>query len=213
MAYEVRIKHTQSWAKVRSPVWVVVFSFFSLYIYAAFWWYFVNRELRDLGRARDSRELGDSPGLSVLAVTLGALVIVPPIVSTYRGCRRVQAAQRLVGRADVLNGWIALILFVLIGTTLIPFLFAYIQSELNKVWESEEIAERPEAELPAVPALEVPLPPAPMSAGPPVAASQPATSPSEDPLDRLKKLTELRDAGALSQEEFEAQKAKILGGM
>jgi hypothetical protein len=32
-----------------------------------------------------------------------------------------------------------------------------------------------------------------------------------DPLDRLKKLTELRDAGALTPEEFETQKKKILG--
>jgi putative oligomerization/nucleic acid binding protein len=32
----------------------------------------------------------------------------------------------------------------------------------------------------------------------------------EDPLDRLKKLTELRDAGALTPTEFEVQKAKIL---
>jgi hypothetical protein len=35
-------------------------------------------------------------------------------------------------------------------------------------------------------------------------------APSRDPLDRLKELTELRDAGALTPAEFEAQKAKIL---
>jgi hypothetical protein len=34
-----------------------------------------------------------------------------------------------------------------------------------------------------------------------------------DPLDRLKKLGELRDAGVLSQSEFEVQKVKILGGL
>jgi hypothetical protein len=32
----------------------------------------------------------------------------------------------------------------------------------------------------------------------------------DDHLDRLKKLTELRDAGTLSSEEFEAEKARIL---
>jgi hypothetical protein len=34
---------------------------------------------------------------------------------------------------------------------------------------------------------------------------------ADDHLDRLKKLTELRDAGALTREEFETEKAKILG--
>jgi hypothetical protein len=35
--------------------------------------------------------------------------------------------------------------------------------------------------------------------------------PAEDPLDRLEKLNELRKSGALTEAEFEAQKAKILG--
>jgi hypothetical protein len=39
----------------------------------------------------------------------------------------------------------------------------------------------------------------------------PRTSSTPDYLDQLGKLTELRDAGALSPEEFEAEKARILG--
>jgi membrane protease subunit (stomatin/prohibitin family) len=46
--------------------------------------------------------------------------------------------------------------------------------------------------------------PAPAAAAPPAA---------EDPLDRLKKLDELRASGALSDAEFEAQKAKLLSAM
>jgi hypothetical protein len=42
------------------------------------------------------------------------------------------------------------------------------------------------------------------------AAPLPPTA-QEDPLDRLKKLNDLRLAGALTDAEFEAQKAKILG--
>ena len=34
---------------------------------------------------------------------------------------------------------------------------------------------------------------------------------SEDPLERIGKLKQLLDAGALTQEEFNAQKAKLLG--
>jgi Short C-terminal domain len=36
-------------------------------------------------------------------------------------------------------------------------------------------------------------------------------APAEDPLDRLEKLNELRQSGALTDEEFEAQKKKLLG--
>jgi hypothetical protein len=41
-------------------------------------------------------------------------------------------------------------------------------------------------------------------------ASGGAAPAAEDPLDRLKKLNDLRQAGALTDAEFEAQKAKIL---
>ncbi len=68
-------------AKVRSIWWVVVLTIVTIGIYIFFWWYFVNREMADYGRARGTTELGDSPGKSLLAITLGALVIVPAILS------------------------------------------------------------------------------------------------------------------------------------
>jgi hypothetical protein len=53
------------------------------------------------------------------------------------------------------------------------------------------------------------------AAGPPAQpvgapASAPAATPAEDPYGDLMKLKELLDAGALTQEEFDAQKQKIL---
>ena len=48
------------------------------------------------------------------------------------------------------------------------------------------------------------------SAAAPAAAPAPA---AEDPLERIQKLNELRTAGAISDEEFEAQKAKLLAAM
>jgi hypothetical protein len=39
----------------------------------------------------------------------------------------------------------------------------------------------------------------------------PSAQPAEDPLDRLGRLNDLRLSGALTDAEFEAQKAKILG--
>src|SRR5439155_10174496 len=47
--------------------------------------------------------------------------------------------------------------------------------------------------------------------GPAAAPAAPVAEPEAgDPLDRLKKLNELREAGALSESEFETQKAKLL---
>jgi len=45
---------------------------------------------------------------------------------------------------------------------------------------------------------------------PAIAAAPAGAAPAEDHLDKLKKLAELRDAGALTDAEFEAQKAQIL---
>lgn len=45
---------------------------------------------------------------------------------------------------------------------------------------------------------------------PPPVEAPPVEAPPVDPLDRIKKLVELRDAGALTDEEFAEQKAKIL---
>jgi hypothetical protein len=135
VAEEVLIEGAASTAKIRSVVWVIVLSLITIGIYAIFWWYFIHRELRDYGRAKGTTELGTSPGTSVLAVTLGALIIVPALVSIYNGFKRVQAAQRLTG-LDPLNGWIGLILFLVFA----PALIGYMQSALNPVWQAQEAA-------------------------------------------------------------------------
>lgn len=43
------------------------------------------------------------------------------------------------------------------------------------------------------------------------AAPPPPAAPAADPIEQLKQLGELRDSGVLTEAEFEAQKAKILG--
>jgi hypothetical protein len=87
--------------------------------------------MADYGKAKGSDELGDSPGKSVLAITLGALIIVPALISTINTFKRVQAAQRLAGQ-EPLNGWIGLILYIVIS----PAFYAYLQSGLNNVWRT-----------------------------------------------------------------------------
>lgn len=139
MAQVVQIPGAGSTAKIRNIVAVPVLAIVTLGIYLFCWWYFIHRELKDYGRAKGTNELGDSPGKSVLAITLGALVIVPAIVSIVRGFKRVQAAQKLAG-VDPINGWIGLILFLVFS----PAYYAYMQSGLNSVWKAVT-ASAPEA--------------------------------------------------------------------
>jgi hypothetical protein len=47
--------------------------------------------------------------------------------------------------------------------------------------------------------------------GPPAPAAAPAPLPQPDVMDQLRKLGELRDAGILSEDEFLAKKAELLG--
>jgi hypothetical protein len=118
--------------KIRSAVGVAVLTVVTLLIYLFFWWYFINREMADYGRQRGTAELGDSPAKSVLAITLGALVIVPFVWTVVTTFKRVQALQRLTGEANPINGWIGLILAVVIE----PALFGYMQSGLNSSWRA-----------------------------------------------------------------------------
>ena len=133
MAEEIQIAGTEAKAKIRSPWAAALLPIVTLGIYYFVWYYKINREMADLGRARGKTdELGDSPGTSLLAITLGALIIVPAILSTIHTAQRVQRAQRLTGIEPQLNGWLALVLYLLIA----PGFWAYEQSELNKVWNS-----------------------------------------------------------------------------
>jgi hypothetical protein len=139
VAEEIEIRGAGATAKTRNVVAVAVLSVVTLGIYLVVWWYFVNREMADLGRARGTAELGDSPAKSTLALFPGALVVVPAIWTTVTTFQRVQAAQRLTGQTP-LNGWIGLILYVVIS----PVFVAYLQSGLNGVWRSQAAEAAPE---------------------------------------------------------------------
>jgi UDP-N-acetylmuramyl pentapeptide phosphotransferase/UDP-N-acetylglucosamine-1-phosphate transferase len=122
-------------AKIRNPILVVVFVFITLGIYQLFWWYFANRELADYGRAKETKELGDNPTMSTLALFPGALVVVPAIWTTFTTFQRIQAAQRLNGKTPI-NGWLGVVIAVVIS----PVLVGYMQSGLNSAWSDLEPA-------------------------------------------------------------------------
>ena len=134
MATEVQIAGTPARAKIRSPWAAALLPIVTIGIYAICWYYFINREMADYGRAKNTDELGDSPGKSVLAVTLGALIIVPAVISIIHTGQRIQKAQKLAGVEPQMNGWLAVVMALLIT----PVLYAYEQSELNKVWGTME---------------------------------------------------------------------------
>ena len=62
----------------------------------------------------------------------------------WRGTKRVQEAAGVAGREPQVNGWIALILYIVVA----PAYWAYIQVALNDDWRAEagsglSIPERP----------------------------------------------------------------------
>ncbi len=137
MAEVVRIRETHSEAKIRHPLAAFGLVFLTLGIYYFVWYYKVNRELRDLGRATGEEErLGRSPLTSLLAITIGWLVIVPPFVSFYRTFRRIEAGQEVNGTRDRVNAWLGFALF-LVGVVFLPVEVIYAQSELNRIWRAE----------------------------------------------------------------------------
>jgi Domain of unknown function (DUF4234) len=140
MAAEVQISpdSTEKTAKIRHPVAVPVLTIITIGIYGLYWWYQINREMRDLGEARGQDGLGEKPMNSLLAYFPGALIIVPPYVSLYNGVKRMQRAQEVTTGDVTFNGWIVLVLILasfIIGIAglVVP---GYIQSEMNKVWEN-----------------------------------------------------------------------------
>lgn len=130
MAEELLIGPSRARVKLRSPWAVALLPFITLGIYHLVWWYRINRELRDVGDARGV-DLGQGPTSSLLALFPGALIIIPPLVSYWRGTKRVMTAAQHTGTEPV-NGWIALILFIILQ----PAYWAYLQSSLNHAWRA-----------------------------------------------------------------------------
>jgi drug/metabolite transporter (DMT)-like permease len=133
MAEEVQISGTNEIGKIRNPLGVVGLSIITLGIYAIFWYYFTQKELAEMGRARNTEELGTNPGNSVLAVTLGAFIIVPPFVSIYHAAQRQRAAQRLVGGQEGVEPGLLLLIWIFIA----PIAWYIYQSDQNKILQAQ----------------------------------------------------------------------------
>jgi Domain of unknown function (DUF4234) len=152
-------------AKVRDEGLVLLWTVLTLGIYTLVWYYKINREMRDFGRAHGDERLANSnPVLSILAVTLGSLVLIPAWVSYWRTTGRIRHMQRLCNVSES-SGWLigvcyVLGFFVLLTLLVIP---PYVQSGLNAVWRLYPPAEGAEVDLAGAPqpaaAAAVPPPP------------------------------------------------------
>lgn len=132
-APEVPIRGGDAQVKLRNPVNTALLSLIPFY--ALFWWYYINKEMVDLGRARNTDELGDSPGTSVLALFPGGFIIVPALLSYWNTNGRILNAQRMasVPAGEQINQAVSFILLIVFA----PIGIWWMQNELNKVWANE----------------------------------------------------------------------------
>ena len=132
-APEVPIRGGNTQVKLRNPVNTALLSLIPFY--ALFWWYYINREMADLGKARGTAELGDSPATSVLAIVPGAFILVPPFVTYWTTNGRILKSQALanVPAGEQINQAVSFILMVVFA----PIGIWWMQNELNKVWARE----------------------------------------------------------------------------
>jgi hypothetical protein len=161
MAEEVQISGTNAVGKIRNPLGVIGLSLITLGIYAIFWYYYTQKELAEMGQARNTEELGTSPGNSVLAITLGAFIIVPPFVSIYNACKRLKAAERLTGAAEGMEAGLLFLLWIFIS----PIGLYIYQSDLNKALTAQAGGAPAAPQVP--PPAEQPAQPTPPQAAPP----------------------------------------------
>jgi Domain of unknown function (DUF4234) len=104
-------------------VWFV-WPLITLGIYHLVWWYKINREVRDF-----DRRIVVSPGVAVLALVPGFLLIVPPFVSVYRTGARIRQAQQAAGLQNTVSPGLGLLLSFLLSLHTL-----YYQSQLNGLW-------------------------------------------------------------------------------
>jgi hypothetical protein len=94
-------------------------------IYHLVWYYKINNEAR-----RFLKDDSISPGISLLAITLGAFLIIPPFVSVYQTGVRIRRMQERAGLSSRSEPVVALLLTFVFGLHTL-----YIQSHLNQIWD------------------------------------------------------------------------------
>lgn len=127
MAQEVTIGR-DGFGKIRSFPIGLLFTIVTFGIYFYFWYWFVNDELKDVGAANDDPNLATSkPASSLLAVTLGSLLVIPAWLSYYNYGQRIRRAEASVGvpEHERISPTLAFLLLVPGGLLVIPTFVHY----------------------------------------------------------------------------------------
>ncbi|WP_372790118.1 DUF4234 domain-containing protein [Paraconexibacter sp.] len=133
MAEEVQIAGSGEVGLVRNPLGVIGLTLITLGIYGIVWYYKINKELAAIGQAKGSTEAGTDPMKSVLAVTVGLLLIVPVFLSLFGTWKRLNAAEKLVGLEPGMAAVPGFLLSLLLG----PVGTYFLQSNLNKALQAQ----------------------------------------------------------------------------
>src|SRR6266446_2105254 len=99
--------------KVRSLWGVFLLALVTLGIYYLVWYYKINRELKDC-----------SPGLAVVAISIGGWLIIPPFVSMWRTFKRIRRAEEQAGIEEPISHVLGFVLF-LIAVIFLPLEIPY----------------------------------------------------------------------------------------
>jgi hypothetical protein len=113
--------------KKREPLGVLGLSFITLGIYFFYWYYKVNDEIR-----RYEKDDTVRPGMALLAVTLGWLIIVPPFLSVYNTSKHIVGMEQRVGVSQTLSPALNIVLLIVVSIAV----GLYSQEHLNKVWDA-----------------------------------------------------------------------------
>jgi heme/copper-type cytochrome/quinol oxidase subunit 2 len=111
--------------KTRNPILVwLVWPLITLGVYFFVWWYKINREAGDFDERIEA-----NPTVSLLAMLIGWIIIVPPFVSAYTTGERIGQMQEAAGMERTCNGLLGLVLSFFFNLEAL-----YYQLELNKIW-------------------------------------------------------------------------------
>jgi len=111
----------------RDPLGVLGLSFITIGIYWFYWYYKVNDEIR-----RYEHDDSVRPGIALLAVTLGWLIIVPPFISVYNTSKHIVRMEERAGVTQVLSPALNIVLLLVVSIAI----GLYSQEHLNKVWNA-----------------------------------------------------------------------------
>jgi Domain of unknown function (DUF4234) len=96
---------TTTIGKSRSSKAIVGLNLITLGLYSIYWWFEINRELRDLGETYEAPELRNRPALSAVAFGLGGCLLVPYVWTAVTTSRRIRSARRVVGITSPMYVW------------------------------------------------------------------------------------------------------------